>query len=85
MAASPSPSLLTTHKLMCLGKGFCKIPAAPEGENKSHDESATSHRAGVLSDGNVQLEPDQSPASYASTSEPLQLKASAPSRLNHNK
>lgn len=46
------------------------MPAALEGENESHDNSATSHkyRADLLSDGNMQLDPNQSMLSHVPAS-----------------
>lgn len=62
MTASPSQSLPTTHKLMCLGKGFAKSRCAQRPKNKPHDKSGTHHRhqADLLSDGTIQLDPNQS-------------------------
>lgn len=49
---------------------FCQIPRALEAENKSHDKSATNHRhwADLLSDSNIQLDPNQPLPSYMSAS-----------------
>lgn len=61
MTASPSQSLLTTHKLM-LGR-VLQNPVAPRGRKINHmTKSGTHHRhqADLLSDGTIQLDPNQS-------------------------